>query len=133
MPPTTLAAEDETALLDAEHRIFDAIRQRDIAVLEAELSPEFRHASIGGDEQLLDAFLMAVRESPFEILELRGRGLRCRAAGNTAIVSGVQEARVKLPDGTEASGATAFVDVFVRTPSGWRLWQALSQELPEAP
>jgi hypothetical protein len=46
----------------------------------------------------------------------------------TAVVAGVQRARVRLPDDGLVEGRSAFTDVFVLGPSGWRLRVATSAD-----
>ena len=48
---------------------------------------------------------------------------------DAALLSGIQRARVALPDGSIVAAATAFVDYFVLEPTGWRLRHATSFEL----
>ena len=50
--------------------------------------------------------------------------------GGTAILSGLQRARVRLGDGTMVEGVTGFVDVFENRSGTWRLRHAVSVELP---
>ena len=54
-----------------------------------------------------------------------------RVLGSVAVVSGVQQVRVELPDGKVVRGAGAFVDVFGRDGGRWRLRHAVAVELPE--
>ena len=127
---TSPANEPGDVLLAAEERIIAAIASRDIAGLESELSDDFVHTTIGGVEQRRSAFLEAIRDMPYRILELRGESLQVRVLGDIAILSGVQRARVALPDGSVVTGANAFVDIFASTPAGWRLRHACSVDLP---
>ena len=117
-------------LRSAEERIFAAIAARDVAALECGLTGDFVHTPIGGAEQDREAFLAAIGQMPYRILELRGEGLQARVLGDVAILSGVQRGRVALPDGQIVTGRTAFVDVFVSHAGSWRLRHACSIELP---
>ena len=113
----------------AEDRLFTAIAARDLDALGAELTDDFVYTQIGGAEQNREAFLAAIRDMPFRILELRGESFQVRDMGDVGVLSGVQHAQVEMPDGTIVSGATAFVDIFVMTANGWRLRHACSIEL----
>ena len=124
----------EARLKQSEQRIFQAIQARDIPALEAELAEDFVLYSHGNPEQDRASFLAAIREMPFQILEIRGEEVRVRVLGDVALVSGIQRARVAMPDsGAVVNAATAFVDAFARTEAGWRLRHAVSVELPTAP
>jgi ketosteroid isomerase-like protein len=124
----------EARLKQAEQRIFQAIQARDITALEAELAEGFVLFSHGNPEQDRASFLAAIRDMPFQILEIRGEDVRVRVLGDVALVSGIQRARVAMPDnGAIVNAATAFVDAFARTDAGWRLLHAVSVELPTPP
>jgi ketosteroid isomerase-like protein len=124
----------EARLRQAEQRIFQAIQARDLAALEAELSQSFVLFSHGNPEQDRASFLAAIRDMPFQILEIRGEDVRVRVLGDVALVSGIQRARVAMPDnGAIVNAATAFVDAFGRTDEGWKLIHAVSVELPTPP
>jgi ketosteroid isomerase-like protein len=124
----------EARLRQAEQRIFQAIQARDLPALEAELAESFVLFSHGNPEQDRASFLAAIRDMPFQILEIRGEDVRVRVLGDVALVSGIQRARVAMPDnGAIVNAATAFVDAFARTDEGWRLLHAVSVELPTPP
>lgn len=124
----------EARLKQAEQRIFQAILARDLVALEAELAEDFVLSPLGQPEQDRASFLAAIREMPYRILELHGEDVRVRVLGEVAVVSGIQRARVALPEhGPVVNAATAFVDAFVKTEAGWRLRHAVSVELPSPP
>lgn len=125
--------EAEKQVRAAEERIFAAIAGRDIPALEAELAPDFAHTPLGSPDQDRAAFLRAIQEMPFRILELRGLDLRARVLEEVVTLAGFQEARVEMPDGTVVVGRSAFVDTFTRNGSGWSLRHAVSVELQETP
>jgi len=127
--PMTGGPEDD--LRRAEGRLFAAIAARDLDALDAELTDDFVYTQIGVAEQDREAFLTAIRDMPFRILDLRGESLKARVVGDVGVLSGVQQAQVEMPDGTIVSGTTAFVDIFVMTANGWRLRHACSIELQQ--
>lgn len=127
----TPESDAHALLLAAEERIMTAIRTRDMAGLEEELAPDFVYVVPGAEDQDRDAFLRAVRERTYWILDLSGEDLRVRVLGDVAIVSGTQRARVELSTGRIVTGATAFVDVFGRTNDGWSLRHAFGVEVGE--
>ena len=122
-------ADSQAFFLASEERIMTAIRTRDVACLEEELSQDFIYLTPGAGEQGRAAFLRAIRERTYWILDLTGEDLHVRTMGDVAIVSGTQRARVELADGKIVTGATAFVDVFARTTAGWRLCHAFGVEV----
>jgi ketosteroid isomerase-like protein len=124
------SGDAEARVRAAEERIFTALRTKDVPALEAELAHDFVHTAVGSPDQGRDAFLRAVRDMPYRILELHGIDLRVRVFGDVAVLSGLQRARVSLADDQIVSGTTAFVDTFTRIDDGWRLRHAVSIELP---
>jgi ketosteroid isomerase-like protein len=125
------AESAEAQLLAASERIFAAIQAHSGARVAEELAGDFVHTTVGGEEQDRAAFLKGIEEMPYRILEIRGEGLRVRVLGETAVVTGIQQVRVELPEGKVVRGAGAFVDLFVRAGEGWRLRHAVAVELPE--
>jgi len=125
------SASVESDLRAIEQRIFQAIETKDVAAIGRELSEDFVHSSPGQPDQPREAFLAAIRDMPYAIRGIEGQDLRVRELGETALLSGVQRARVGLPDGREVVARTAFVDVFTRQDGRWRLRHAWSVELPE--
>jgi len=122
----------DSELRAAEQRIFEAIRAKDVAALGRELAEDFAHSSPGQPDQPREAFVGAIRDMPYAIHGIEGQELRVRELGETAVLSGIQRARVALPDGREVVARTAFVDVFTRVDGRWRLRHAWSVELPQA-
>jgi ketosteroid isomerase-like protein len=122
--------QDEAEIVDAEERIFDAIRERDLTRLADELTEDFLHTPFGNPNQDRDAFLRAIAEVPYKILELSGEDLRVRILGEFALLSGYQRAKVQFPEGAVVEGVSAFVDLFVGGPGAWRLRHAFSIDPP---
>lgn len=122
--------EAEAEIVDAEGRIFDAIRTRDLARLSAELAEDFVHTPFGSPNQDREAFLRAIAEVPYTILELSGEDLRVRILGEVALLSGLQRAKVQFPEGTVIEGVSMFVDLFAGGPGAWRLRHAVSIDPP---
>lgn len=127
-----MPVEDEAQLRAAEERVFKAIGARDVAALEGELAADFVHSSPGGPDQDRAAFLQAIREMPYRILEIGGEELRVRVLGDVALVWGSQRVRVALQSGDVVAAVSAFVDVFVRAGDAWRLRHAVSVEVSQS-
>jgi ketosteroid isomerase-like protein len=111
------------------HEIMDAIRTRNRRALEAVLTADFVQIDELGHRLRKEPFIAAVEAGEFQIEKLWFESLSVEQFDETAVVSGVQRAQVRLPAGDRAEGRTAFTDVFVRTADGWRLRLATSAEL----
>jgi len=120
---------DTGDLVRLSHRIMEAIRTRNRPALDATLAAAFVQIDERGRRLSKDAFTAAVEASDFDIEELSFEMLSVERFEGTAVVCGVQRARVRLPTGERVEGCTAFTDVFVQGPDGWRLRVATSAEL----
>jgi ketosteroid isomerase-like protein len=123
--------DDRAALEAAEHLIVDAIRTGDIDALRRAFTEDFVHSAPGAPDQDFEAFAAALRSADHVVEHLAAREIRARVFGETALLLGIQDARVKLADGRVVTGSSAFADVFRRTPSGWRVAHAWSVEMAE--
>src|SRR5437016_7131850 len=95
----------DSDLRAAEERILAAIKARHVHALRAHLTDDFIHTDLGGADRSRDAFLRLVHDAPYAIVRIAAEGLRVRVLGETAVVSGIQRARVSLPEGTFVTGA----------------------------
>lgn len=108
----------------------DAIREKDAEALGRLLTADFVYRSPGGEQGRAE-FLKAIASTPGRILSVEGSGQRVNVYGETAVLTGVQRARVRTEDGAVHESAVAFTDVFVRRRGRWRLALAHGVELPE--
>ena len=120
---------DTDELVRLSQVILDAIRTRDRSALGAVLLPDFVQIDEHGNRVGKDAFIAAVEAGEFHIEQLSFDMLSVERFGQTAIVCGVQRARVRLPAGEHVEGRTAFTDVFIHGAAGWQLRVATSAEL----
>jgi hypothetical protein len=116
-------------LADLSHQLLAAIQHRDRAVLDAVLHPEFVQISEHGVRTVRAAFIDAVIDADFDILDLAFDSLAIDVFGDVGVAAGVQRGRVWLATGDEAAGRTAFTDVFVRENGRWLLRLATSADL----
>ncbi|MDQ3804687.1 MAG: nuclear transport factor 2 family protein [Acidobacteriota bacterium] len=129
MPTRADRGRAEEAVLRAESETMEAIGRKDAAALGRILDVDFAYRTPSGAELSRDEFLQNIASMPFEILAVRGDGLRADAFGDTAVVTGVQRARVRA-DGAEQESVVAFTDIFVKRRGRWRLRLAYGVELP---
>lgn len=114
-------AADEAMLLDTTHAIAGAIGRRDARAIEALLAPGFAYRP--GDGAAIasaEAFLEGIRNIPGEIAFVRVEHVAADVAGDAALVTGVQHARLTL-DGQQVDDRRGFADFFVRIDGGWKL------------
>jgi ketosteroid isomerase-like protein len=127
---TDSTTEIEAAVLQIESDIMAAIKNKDAAALGPMLAEEFIYRTHFGAEADKAAFLESITQFPVEILSLRGEELRVNVFGETAVLTGVQVAEARPPEGETEESAVAFTDVFVRRDGRWLMVLAYGVELP---
>ena len=120
------------AILRLEKEIMRHIRAKDTRSLGRLLTADFVYRTPGAELSRAD-FLKGIASVPGRITSVEGEGLRVSVYGETAILTGVQRARVRADDGSEQEGVSAFTDVFVKQSGRWRLALAYGVELPTPP
>jgi ketosteroid isomerase-like protein len=122
--------DDESKVLAIEREIMAAIRNKDAAALEPMLGEDFCYRTHFGAEADKEGFLKSITTTPFEIISLHGEELNVDIYGDTAILTGVQIAEARPPEGEKEQSVVAFTDVFVRRSGGWVMVLAYGVELP---
>lgn len=118
------------SVLRLERETMDAIRAKDAKALERVLAADFVYRTPAAELSRAE-FLQNVTQLPGRILSVEGEGLRVSVYGDTAVLTGVQRARVRTDDGAEHASTVAFTDFFVKERGRWRLSLAYGVELPE--
>ena len=127
---TDSTTEMEAAVLQVESDIMAAIKGKNAAALGPMLAEEFIYRTHFGAEADKAAFLESIAQFPFTILSLRSEELNVNVYGETAVVTGVQVAEARPPEGETEESAVAFTDVFVRQDGRWVMVLAYGVELP---
>jgi len=117
------------SILRLEREIMAHIRAKDARALERLLTEDFVYRTPGAEVSRAD-FLKGIASVPGRITSVEGEGLRVSVYGETAVLTGVQRARVRADDGSEQEGLSAFTDIFVKRRGRWRLALAYGVELP---
>jgi ketosteroid isomerase-like protein len=126
----TISDADDTKVLALEREIMAAIRGKDVATLAPLLADDFLYRTHFGAEADKAAFLESIASFPIEILSLRGEELKVNVYGDTAVLTGVQIAEARPPEGETEESAVAFTDVFLRRNGQWLMVLAYGVELP---
>src|SRR6266550_357985 len=130
---TKTAADVPAEILQLERDIMVAIKNKDAATLEPMVADDFIYRTHFGAEADKAEFLKSVASFPVEILAIRGEELKVNVYGDTVVLTGVQFAEVRMPQGATEEGAVAFTDVFVRRDGRWLMVLAYAIELPSEP
>jgi ketosteroid isomerase-like protein len=124
---------DIEQIQDLEEEIFTAIQTKDAEAISGLLAPDFLYRSPRAEDRNRDAFLEGIRAIPGAIEEIGLQDVHTLVLGETAVVTGVQAASVRLADGNLVESHVAFTDVFHRYQGGWQLRLAYGIELPSPP
>ena len=120
---------DREQLIDLSEQLAAAIGRRDVAAVRGFLAGGFVQRPAGGAAVDAEAFLTNITSIPGEIMFVRVEQLTVDISGDSAIVTGIQQARLEI-DGSVVDDRRAFVDWFVRQGGQWRLRTAI--DLPSA-
>ncbi|HLN99138.1 MAG TPA: nuclear transport factor 2 family protein [Pyrinomonadaceae bacterium] len=131
MTSTTNNSADTTdTILQIERRIMTAIKNKDALSLAPMLAEEFVYRTHFGAEASKSDFLDSIASFPIEVVSLQGEELKVNVFGETAILTGIQRAEARVPEGEIEESAVAFTDVFVRREGQWLMVLAYGVELP---
>jgi ketosteroid isomerase-like protein len=133
MTPAKTTGTVAEKVIALEQETFAAISSRDAASLGRLLADDFVYRTATGDEFERSAFLRNITSLPMTILEVWGENLKATVFGETAVLTGVQKARVRDDKGCEIISAVAFTDVFIRRGGQWLMALAYGVELPATP
>jgi ketosteroid isomerase-like protein len=111
-------------------QIMGAIRNKDAATLEPMLADDFLYRTHFGAETDKAGFLQSTASMPLEILSLHREELNVNVFGDTAVVTGVQLAEARPPEGEAEESIVAFTDIFVRREGRWLMVLTYGVELP---
>jgi ketosteroid isomerase-like protein len=119
--PDTPAAE----VLAAEEARYSAMVAQDFAALDRLLADDLLYTHSNAVTDTKAEYLAALRAGKYRYRAVRREGVTVRIHGDTALVNGRSFIDVDV-DGVPRSLANAFINVWVKTPQGWRMsaWQS---------
>lgn len=127
---STNSSETSEVVLKIERDIMAAIRSKDATALAPLLADDFVYRTHFGAEANKTEFLESIASFPVEILSLRGEELKVNFYGEIAVLTGVQRAEARAPEGQAEESAVAFTDIFRRSEGRWLMVLAYGVELP---
>ena len=118
--------DDREQLIAVSDNLADAIARRDVVAVGALLATGFVQRPAGGAAVEAEAFLAGIAQIPGTIQFVKVEQLTVDIAGDGAIVTGIQHARLTI-DGEMVDDRRAFVDWFVREGGAWRIRVAVDE------
>lgn len=112
---------DESGVIDAQRRFWEALKAKDAAQFEAILATDF--VSIAPDEpdESRERFIATLTSFPGAVLSVDARQVRVDFFGETAVLTGTQIAEVRLPNGMEIQDVIAITNVFRNEGGEWKM------------
>jgi hypothetical protein len=119
-------------VLQTEHEIFAAIKNKDAKFLNGILAEDFLYRSPGKPDITKSEFVKIATTFPAKILAVWSNDLKVNVYANTAVITGVQLSKVQI-ENREIVSSVMFTDIFVNREKKWVLVLAHTMELPESP
>jgi hypothetical protein len=116
--------DDRARLVSLSEQLASAISRRDVATVRGFLADGFVQRPAGGAAVDTEAFLANIARIPGDIVFVKVEQLTVDIWGDSAIVTGVQQARLEI-DGSIVNDRRAFVDWFVKETGDWKLRTAV--------
>lgn len=119
------------AVLAAQEQFWRGLQTKDRALLTAVISAQFVGRSPGEPDQTRDEFLARLLAFPLAISDIEGEDLAIHTFGAVAVLTGVQVARVDLPDGAARRSWVMLSTVFGQEAGRWLMLLSYAVELVE--
>jgi hypothetical protein len=111
---------DQREILLIQEQFWKALKTRDAFLLETILAPTFVGRSPGESDQTMEEFITLLTAFPSSISEIAGEAMEVPVFGEIAVLTGVQGARLQLPDGKVRRSHVMLSNVFRQEELGVR-------------
>jgi ketosteroid isomerase-like protein len=118
------------AIRDAQQLFWEALRGKDRALFERVLAEDFVSRSPGQPDQARTEFIRVLTTFPAVVLSVGSDNLQVHVFGEVGVVSGVQVARLRLPDGNEVTDTIALTNIFRCAADQWQMVLSHAVSLP---
>jgi ketosteroid isomerase-like protein len=109
------------AIHDIQQSFWDALTNKDKALLEWVLAEDFVARSPGQPDQSRSTFIETLTSFPATVLSVGSDNLQVHLFDEIAVVSGVQVAQLRLPDGNEIADKIALTNIFRYGDGQWQI------------
>ena len=127
---TTSSADDVNTLTKLEGDVMRALQTKDLATIKALTAEDFVYRSADGSEIDRETFVAGIGEIPGGFTSIEADGMKAHVFGDTGIMAGIQRSQLRMTDGSEASDAVYFTDVWQRRDGKWLMVFAHSSPVP---
>lgn len=122
-------SSSQREILLVQEQFWRALRTKDASLFAAILAQDFVSRSPGEADQTREEFITTLTTFPVSIGEIAGEDVKVHLFGTVAVLTGVQVARLHLPDGKARSSRVMLSNVFRHEDQNWRLVLCHSFEL----
>ena len=109
------------AILRIQEQFWQALQTKDATLFTTLLAPKFVGRSPGEPDQTRDEFIARLLAFPVPIRELAGEAIEVHVFGAVAVLTGVQVARLHLPEGKARSSRVMVSNVFCQEEQSWQM------------
>ncbi|MEO8286032.1 MAG: nuclear transport factor 2 family protein [Chloroflexota bacterium] len=114
----TTAAE---CVIQAQYTFWDALKNKDREAFELVLAEDFVSRSPDEPDQARSEFIKALTSFPALVVSVRAENLDVHIFGETAVLSGVQVARIQFVNMDEINNRVAITNLFRLEDEQWRM------------
>lgn len=117
-------------VLDYQRQFWEALKYKDADQLTLLLAEDFICRSPGEPEQDRNAFIHTIINMPVLIEQITATHIAIDYFGAVAVLTGIQIATLRLPNGSQATEQLALTNLFRRTSGQWQMVLAHPVALP---
>jgi ketosteroid isomerase-like protein len=118
------------AVLRAQNQFWTALENKDADLFEQILADDFVSRSPGQPNQTRAAFITTLTSFPASVLAVEADDLEIHIFGDLAVLTGVQVAQLRLPNGNAATNRLMITNIFRKRPDQWAMVLTHAVELP---
>jgi hypothetical protein len=118
------------AVLEIQRQFWTALIHKDARLFEQVLAADFVSRSPGQPDQDRVAFILTLTSFPASVLTVDSDNLAIHIFGDLAVLSGVQLAQLRLPNGGIATNHVMITNIFCKRQERWSMVLTHAVELP---
>jgi ketosteroid isomerase-like protein len=124
-------SSDDQAIHAVQHTFWQALKAKDAAMFESVLAEGFVSRSPDQVDQDRVAFIQTLTSFPITVAEVGSDNLQVHMFGDTAVISGVQAAKLQMPGGSSVTQRIAITNVLQRIGDTWLIVFSHAVELSQ--
>jgi ketosteroid isomerase-like protein len=104
-----------------QETFWQALKAKDTALFESVLAKDFVSRSPDQADQDRAAFIRTLTSFPITVADVGSDDLQVHVFGDTAVISGVQAAKLQMPGGSTVLQRIAITNVLHRVDGAWQM------------